>query len=287
MISEEMNGFLERYTTQASKKTSTTVQEERANLDAFMSTLNIPEGVVIEDLVLADRPARKYVPAEAKLDRALLCFHGGGYRVGSLNGYNSFMAHLALACKAAVYGLDYRLAPEHRYPAALDDAVAAFVELSQTVAPERIMLVGDSAGGGLALACLLVLKNRGLQGSGAAALLSAWLDGTASGESYGDRRAEFQQAMQNYAGEYPLDDFGISPLFGDHEGLPPLLIQVARDEPLEDDSTQLHVLALDAGVESRIEIFDSAFHDFQVFTNIPEARAAISGIGAFFTDVIV
>ena len=93
--------------------------------------------------------------------------------------------------------------------------------------------------------------------------------------------------MQNYAGEYPLDDFGISPLFGDHEGLPPLLIQVARDEPLEDDSTQLHVLALDAGVESRIETFDSAFHDFQVFTNIPEARAAISGIGAFFLDVVV
>ena len=287
MISEEMRGFLEGFKAQGAKKIKATVAEERANLDAFMAPLKIADGVVFEDLVLADRPARKHVPPQAKLDRAVLTFHGGGYRVGSLDGYKSFMSHLAVACEAPVYGLDYRLAPEHTYPAALDDGVAAFIELSETIAPQRIMLVGDSAGGGLALASLLVLQERGLPGSGAAALLSAWLDGTASGASYADRRAEFQDAMRQYAGGYAIDTVGLSPLFGDHEGLPPLLLQVARDEPMGDDTTALQARALAAGVDSRLEIFDNAFHDFQVFTQIPEARAAINAIGEFFREVVL
>jgi acetyl esterase/lipase len=92
--------------------------------------------------------------------------------------------------------------------------------------------------------------------------------------------------MQSYAGNYPLDTVGFSPLFGDHSGLPPLLIQVAQDEPLRDDSTQLQARALAAGVASQIQIFDNAFHDFQVFTHIPEALAAIDGIAAFFQETV-
>ena len=283
-----MREYLSGMTNQSSQKSKgdTSVAEERANLDAFMSQLPIPAQVIFEDLTLGGRPARKVLANDSVADRAVLFFHGGGYRVGSLDGYKSFMAHLALACAVPVYGLDYRLSPEHTYPAALDDAISAFVELSQSVAPERIMLVGDSAGGGLALASLLTLKARGQALGGAAALLSAWLDGTASGASYGARRAEFSTGMRGYAGDYPLDTVGVSPLFGDHKGLPPLLLQVVNTEPMRDDSTQLQQRASAAGVDSRIEVFERGFHDFQIFTNIPEARGAIDSIGSFFSEVI-
>ena len=206
MISQEMRKFLAGINAQGAQKTASkgkmSTAEERANLDAFMAPLKIPGQIILEDFVLAGRPARKCAPPEAS-DYVVLFFHGGGYRVGSLNGYNSFMAHLALACGIPVYGLDYRLVPEYTYPAALDDAVSAFMELSRNIASERILLVGDSAGGGLALACMLALKERGLAVGGAAALLSPWLDGTASGESYRERRAEFQNAMKSYAGVSP------------------------------------------------------------------------------------
>ena len=267
-------------------KLGMSVADERERLDAVMSELPIPDQVVFEALTLGGRPATKVLPNDCAFDRAVLFFHGGGYRVGSLKGFKSFMAYLARACGVPVYGLDYRLSPEHTYPAALNDAVSAFDELSQTFAPERIMCVGDSAGGGLALASLLTLKENGLALAGAAALLSAWLDGTASGESYGIRRAEFSAAMRSYAGDYPLDTVGLSPLFGDHVGLPPLLLQVVKSEPLRDDSTRLQQLASSAGVNSRIEIFDYGFHDFQIFTDIPEARSAIVSIGSFFKEVI-
>ena len=151
MISQEMRKFLAGINAQGAQKTATkgkmSTAEERANLDAFMAPLKIPGQIILEDFVLAGRPARKCAPPEAS-DYVVLFFHGGGYRVGSLNGYNSFMAHLALACGIPVYGLDYRLVPEYTYPAALDDAVSAFMELSRNIASERILLVGDSAGGG-------------------------------------------------------------------------------------------------------------------------------------------
>jgi acetyl esterase/lipase len=287
-ISPQMRQYLSGTANQRTQKSKLdmSVADERANLDAFMSRLPIPEKVVFEDLTLGGRPARKVLPNDLAADGAVLFFHGGGYRVGSLDGYKSFMAYLALACGVPVYGLDYRLSPEHTYPAALNDAVSAFVELSQSVEPERIMWVGDSAGGGLALASLLTLKEKGLALGGAAALLSAWLDGTASGDSYGARRAEFCTGMRGYAGDYPLDTVGVSPLFGDHEGLPPLLLQVVESEPMRDDSTQLQQRASAAGVDSRIEVFAYGFHDFQIFTDIPEARAAIDSIGSFFSEVV-
>jgi acetyl esterase/lipase len=92
--------------------------------------------------------------------------------------------------------------------------------------------------------------------------------------------------MRGYAGDYPLDTVGVSPLFGDHEGLPPLLLQVVESEPMRDDSTQLQQRASAAGVDSRIEVFAYGFHDFQIFTDIPEARAAIDSIGSFFSEVV-
>jgi acetyl esterase/lipase len=286
MVSEEMRGFLSSANQKTRKDTNKSIHQQRAELDAFMADLEVPAEVDMSDFKLAGRPARRYTPPGARTDRGILCFHGGGYRVGSLNAYNSFMSHLAIACEAPVTGLDYRLAPEHTYPAALDDAVAAFVELSASMASENIMIIGDSAGGSLTLSCLLKLKEQNLPLAGCATLLSANTDFTCSGDSYGERRAEFKEGLKAYAGDHPMDTVGLSPLFGDHAGLPPLLIHVASDESMLDDSTQLQERAVAAGVDSQIQIFDDAFHVFQIFTNIPEAREAIAAIGTFFQKKI-
>jgi acetyl esterase/lipase len=242
----------------------------------------VPDNVLIDDFTLANRPARKYFTPGVREDATLLYLHGGGYRVGSLDSHHSFMAHLAVACETAVNGLEYRLAPENPYPAALDDAVAAYKEMLDYTAGEKIMIAGDSAGGGLALACLLRLKDEGLPTPGCATLLSPATDLTCSGESIGDLRDVFMRDAPLYAGDYPLDTVGISPLFGDMSGLPPMLIQVASDEALLDDSTRLEKRAVDAGVSVDIQLIDEAFHVFQIFTDFPESQDALSDIGTFY-----
>jgi acetyl esterase/lipase len=211
-----------------------------------------------------------------------LYLHGGGYTVGSLNSHNGFMAYLAVACNARVIGLDYRLAPEHPYPAALDDAVAAFTGMTKSIAAGKTMIAGDSAGGGLALACVLRLKDEGLPLPGCAALLSPLTDLTCSGESLGSYRDQFAKGAAAYVGDHQPDTIGISPLFGDMAGLPPLLLQVVSDESLLDDSVRLEKRARDAGVSVDIRLFDDAFHVFQIFTEFPESQDALSDLGRFY-----
>ena len=282
MPSEQMQAFLDAMGDQPKQKDKRPIEEQRAGLDEFMSGQKIPDDVVIVDLEVAGRPARRYLPKEAPTDRCVLYLHGGGYTVGSLDSHHGLMAHLSVACHSVVTGLDYRLAPEHTYPAALDDAVAAFEELSGSIAAENIMIAGDSAGGGLALACLLRVKDEGSPLPGCATLISPATDLTCSGKSLGAVRDAFVESSHAYIGDYPPQTVGISPLFGDMEDLPPLLIQVASDEALLDDSTRLETRAGDAGVSVDLRLFDEAFHVFQIFTGFPEAQEALSEIGRFF-----
>ena len=282
MASEEMRAFLDGLRDSPKKGQSGSIEEQRAITDEFMAGQPVPENVLIDNFTLANRPARKYFTPGVREDATLLYLHGGGYRVGSLDSHHSFMAHLAIACETAVNGLDYRLAPEHPYPAALDDAVAAYKEILEYTAGEKIMIAGDSAGGGLALACCLRLKDEGLPIPGCAALLSPATDMTCSGDSMGDVRDEFMKDTALYAGDHPLDTVGLSPLFGEMSGLPPLLIQVASDEALLDDSTRLEKRASEAGVSVDTQMFDDAFHVFQIFTHLPESQDALSEIGAFY-----
>jgi acetyl esterase/lipase len=282
MASKEMRAFLDGLRDMPKKEKHGSIEEQRAVTDEYMSGQPVPENVLIDDFTLANRPARKYFTPGVREDATLLYLHGGGYKVGSLDSHHSFMAHLAVACETAVNGLDYRLAPEHRYPAALDDAVAAYKEMAGYIAAEKIMIAGDSAGGGLALACLLRLKDEGLAMPGCAALLSPATDLTCSGESLGGARDDFLQGAALYAGNYPLDTVGLSPLFGDMTGLPPMLIQVASDEAMLDDSTRLAKRARDAGVSVDIQVIDDVFHVFQIFTHFPESQDALSEIGAFY-----
>ena len=271
-----------------------TVTDMRAGFEAQQSGLPIPADVDALDITVAGRPARRIRTPGVREDRGTLYLHGGGYVMGSLNTHHELMGRIARSTHAQVLGLDYRLAPEHLYPAAVDDAVAAYQWiLEQGIAPERIVIAGDSAGGGLTLATLLVLRARKLPMPAGAVLFSPWTDLTSSGASVRTRAdadpmigPEILLPMAaHYAGNQPSSTPGISPLFGDFDGLPPLLIQVGDAEVLLDDSTRLHERAQAAGVDSTLRVFPEAFHVFQAVPILPEAGEALAEVGVFFDRV--
>ena len=283
MASEEMRAHLARQRQAPRRKDNPTIEQARATVDDVLSGQPVPDNVEVVDLEMAGRPARRYVADGARTDRGILYLHGGGYVMGSLDTHHSLMARLSVSCRAVVLGLDYRLAPEYPYPAAVEDAVSAFENLAGDIGADHIMIAGDSAGGGLSVACMLALKEKGVAMPGCSALLSPWTDLTASGASMRpETRHFFLETAAKYAGSQPLDTPGISPLFGELDGLPPLLIQVAATEDLFDDSARLEERAREAGVPVQTTTFDEAFHVFQVFASLPESEEAVAEIGSFF-----
>lgn len=262
-----------------------------------MSTLLTPvdADITSRDMTLVDRPARHVEAPGARQDCGILYFHGGGYVLGSLDTHHELMGRLSRNCQAPVLGLDYRLAPEHPYPAAVEDATGAYLTLLERgISADRIMLGGDSAGGGLALACLLRLKAQGNPLPAGAILFSPWTDLTGSGPSIRSRAeldpmvsAELLKPMASlYQADADASEPGISPLFGDLGGLPPLLIQVGDHEILLDDSTRLADSARAAGVAVDLEIYDGAFHVFQTMPQLPESVDALQKVGRFFKQQI-
>jgi epsilon-lactone hydrolase len=219
----------------------------------------------------------------------ILYLHGGGYTIGSINTHADMVSRICRASGARAFSLNYRLAPENPYPAAVEDATKTYRWLlGQGIRPESIVISGDSAGGGLALTTLLALKAAGDPLPGGAVLLSPWTDLDASGESM-KTRAEadpmivadpLKTMAKIYAGDASLTHPLVSPLYGDFHGLPPMLIQVGDAEVLLDDSTRVAEKAKAAGVDVTIEVFDEMIHVFQVFAPmLPEGQQAIDKIG--------
>ena len=219
----------------------------------------------------------------------ILYLHGGGYTIGSVNTHADMVSRICRASGARALSLDYRLAPEHPFPAAIEDATKAYRWLlGQGIRPESIVISGDSAGGGLTAATLLELKKSGDPLPGAAVLLSPWTDLDETGDSM-KTRAEVDPMIQVdpaktmaklYAGKAALTDPLVSPLYGDYSGLPPILIQVGDAEVLLDDSTRYAERAKAAGVDVTLEVFDEMIHVFQIFAaTLPEAQQAIDKIG--------
>ncbi len=217
--------------------------------------------------------------------------HGGGYILASPRVYRRFTGQLSQATACQVVAPDYRLAPEHPFPAAPEDALSGYKALlKQGIDPSRITIMGDSAGGNLALVTLLNIKASGLPQPNSGVLLSPWADLTGSGYSYlvnarqdpmlpADRITE---AARAYAPEGDLADWKISPLFGDFEGLPPLLIHAGSTEILRDDACRSALAAQAAGVHSELKLWYRMPHVFQIFSQIlPEARQAIREIAQF------
>jgi acetyl esterase/lipase len=226
----------------------------------------------------------------------VLYLHGGGYYRGSLNTHRELCARISRAAGAAVLHVGYRLAPEHPFPAALDDALAAWRWLTGLgVPPGRVVAAGDSAGGGLAAALLLVLRDRGDALPGAGVLLSPWTDLEQTGPSMRTRAAADPSLTKAYLDRFaaaylngaPVRDPRASPLYGDLRGLPPLLVQVGTAEILEDDAVRFADKARAAGGAVTLELWPGMIHVWQRYAaQLPEAREAIDKIGIFVKQTL-
>jgi epsilon-lactone hydrolase len=233
------------------------------------------QGDWIEPVAL-DHPARA---------RCILYFHGGAYIAMSAKSYRTITSRLAIWSEARLFALDHRLAPEHPFPAALDDAVAAYRALVALGIPAaRIVVAGDSAGGGLALALLIALRDAGDVLPAAAVVFSPWTDLAGTGQSVvgnNDSDALFfgswiVPVAQHYLGDTPATHPLASPVYADLTGLPPLLVQVSDSEVLLDDSRRVVANARQVGVEAVLRVWPGLPHVWQFFAIIlPEARAAL------------
>lgn len=266
------------------------VEQQREAMEQQQLALPMPEGVEVADETIAQVPCRWFSPSNQDASATLVYFHGGGYVIGSLDSHSELCARLAITCGVRVLSVGYRLAPEHPYPAGLDDCVAVTREMvNREASSGGIFVGGDSAGGGMALAVMLRLRADAVPLPRAAILLSPWTDLTSSGESYHSRAQQdpmiessrIQSMATLYAGATALDDALVSPLLASHEGLPPMLIQVGDNEVLLSDSTDLAKKAKDCGVETTLEIYAGAFHVFQAVPGLPESVAALSSVAAF------
>ncbi|MGE0330335.1 MAG: alpha/beta hydrolase [Ramlibacter sp.] len=270
----------------------TPVAQMRADWDALFSA----QGDARMDAVDAGGVPCQWVAATgAREDRVIVYFHGGGFQVGSLASHSELMACISAAAGARVLGVGYRLAPEHRYPAALDDALTVWQWLrTQGVLSSQVALAGDSAGGGLALSLLLALQARGEPLPAAFWGLSAWTDLSASGASYQTRAALdpiHQQPMivamaRNYLGrDADAKDPKVSPLFATPAqlgALPPLLLQVGERETVVSDSEDFVRKARSAGAQAELQVWPGMIHVFQQFpAELPEARNALAAGGQF------
>lgn len=220
----------------------------------------------------------------------LLYLHGGGYFACTPQTYRAVTASFAIA-GFKTFAPDYRLAPENPFPAGLEDAVAAYRGLLETHSPQQLVVAGDSAGGGLSMALMLSLRERGMPLPAAAALFSPFVDLAATGESArtnSERCAMFDSESFGRAAQYYLGDRDrraplASPLYAELQGLPPLLIHVGADETLLDDSRRLAERAQKAGVKTQIKIWPAVPHVWQLFQRwVPEGRSSLREAGMFF-----
>jgi acetyl esterase/lipase len=263
----------------------------RRRIDRFSGMAPTPWGIAVRPVDAGGVPAERVIPRDTPRDRCLLYLHGGAWCMGSPRTHRRLVAALASGAGIRAVSVDYRLAPEHPYPAALDDCVAAYRWLlDRRVDPTRIVVAGDSAGGNLAAALLLRLRDEGTPLPAAAVLLSPATDLAGTGASFVTRRAvdpffsgiDAAPFFDAYAGGRDVRDPYLSPLYGDLHGLPPLLIHVGDHEVLLDDSVRFAERAAAAGVDARLVVWPGMFHVFQTFTPfLPEARRANREIGAF------
>ncbi|MFI5735577.1 alpha/beta hydrolase [Kribbella sp. NPDC051587] len=261
-------------------------EELRADFNGRFSVLPLGDDVTLTPRTLGGVPALDVVVEGAQGDGVILYLHGGAYVVGNARTGANLAAPLARRVGVPAVSLDYRPAPEDPFPAAVDDALAAYREL----AGQNVVLAGDSAGGGLALALLLAARREGLPLPAGAVLFSPWTDLTLSGASI-DARADFDPLFSRenmaesaalYVSEAEAGTELASPVLADLTGLPPLLIQVGTAEVLLDDSLRLVTRAAECEVDVSLDVVAGAPHVFQYFAGMmPEADEALDHAAAF------
>lgn len=245
-----------------------------------------------ERLELARLPAERFTPRKGGdgAGPVVLYLHGGSYIYGSTATHRELLCRVALEADARVLGLDYRLAPEHPFPAALEDAVAAYrALLDEGSPPSKLVIAGDSAGGGLTVAVLVAARDAGLPLPAAAVLLCPWVDLGARGGSLETNerfdwaeRPAFELWARTYLAGAAHSDPRASPIHADLRGLPPLLVQVGEAEMLHDQVVAFAERARGAGVETLLRVWPDMIHDWHVLASVHQAgREAIAEIGAF------
>ena len=274
-----------------------TLQETRDGMEA--SSFPATEAATITPVNANGVPGEWVTVPESDSNRRLLYVHGGGYVIGSALTHRRLCEGIARAGGCAVLNLDYRLAPEHPFPAAVEDAIKG-LKFVQSNGPdgegaaEAVFVAGDSAGGGLTLATLLAARDQGVDQPNAAIGISAWTDLAISGETI-QTRAEADPLITDsamvkgmaaqYLGDADAEDPLASPLYADYAGLPPLLLQVGDAEILLSDTTRVTEKARAAGVDVVEEVWDEMFHVWHAFAPmLPEGQAAIDRIGEFINQ---
>jgi monoterpene epsilon-lactone hydrolase len=270
----------------------TTLEQFRQSMGGFVNWLpNPPAGTETIATDAGGVPAILITRPVSRLDCHILYLHGGGYVAGSPALYRDFTWRVANVTRARVLCIDYRLAPEHPFPAALEDAVAAYRWLiSDGATPQRIAIMGDSAGGGLVFATLLKLRDEGVTLPAAAVALSPFTDLALTGDSLRENAesdpfllADGTRQLADYylAGADPRTPYA-SPLYGDPSGLPPTLIHVGSDEILRDDGVRMAERMRAAGCMAEIEVWPRMPHVFHLFWRVmPEAQQGVKRIGRF------
>jgi acetyl esterase/lipase len=268
--------------------------ERRAYFDSLSEQFPTSPDVKVEQATANDISAEWVEAPDVRQDAVILYLHGGGYIVGSPLSHRHLVAEIGRAARMRALAIDYRLAPEHPCPAAVEDAVSAYRWLlDRGIEPRRIVIAGDSAGGGLTVATLVSLRDQNIRLPGAGVCISPWADLTMSAESYATKAAidpmvtrdQLQMMASAYlAGVDPKSPLA-SPVFADLRGLPPLLIQVGSDEVLLDDSLLLAARANSAGVDCTLEISEEMVHVWHFFhPMLKEGKEAIGRIAEFINS---
>jgi acetyl esterase/lipase len=294
MPSSEHEAIVTMLKSQPRSDTPPALEEVRAGFAAMMSTF-VPEDDVRSEAVDADGVPGEWIRVpESREERVVLYFHGGGYVLGSVATHRDLISRIARSAGARSLAIDYRLAPEHAFPAAPDDCLRAYRWLlASGVAPTRLTIAGDSAGGGLVLATLLALRDAGDPLPAAAVCLSPWADLEGTGDSAQEGAVDdplipvegLKGMGQLYLAGADARDPRASPLHGDYRGLPPLLIQVGTREVLLDDARRVAERARAAGVNVHLECEEGLIHVWPLFgAGVPESREAVERIGAFVAE---
>lgn len=267
------------------------IEQSRAAFDGIANMFVLPSDVKHEAVDVDGTPG-EWISVEGTTgDTTILYLHGGGYVIGSINSHREMISRIARAAKVRALAIDYRLAPEYPFPAAVEDATKAYRWLlRQSVPPERVIVAGDSAGGGLTVALLLALRDAGDPLPTAAVCISPWTDLEITGESMVTKKDvdpmirpdDAKWGAERYYGSADPRNPQVSPIHADLSGLPPLLIQVGTSEVLLSDSARLAERATSAGVDVTLEEWEEMVHVWHFFAfMLPEGQQAIERIGEF------
>ena len=250
-----------------------------------------PADVSVSPIDMGGVPGALVTPAEPRDGRVMLYIHGGGYFSGGSAGYHGIAGHFAKLLGASVYVPDYRLAPEHIFPAPLDDVIKAYAWLAaDPKRADRIVLAGDSAGGAMVVSAMVRARNAGLPMPAGGVAISPWANLEMTGASYTTRdgvdplcsREILALMARAILGSTRPNDPDVSPVFADVRGLPPILVQIGESEVMLSDAIRLATHLADSRVRTSLEVWPDMFHVWPMFTDvIPEAREALESAASF------